>query len=315
MTRGLPPLPAKLSRITDDLALIPPGYGLLPARAKDIREQGVFGFLELYEYPLRGYRYTISADVADGLGQDRTSIDVIRHPTVQRPAEQVAHYLSDRIQPRDAAFIIDALGHLYCDDEGLEALCGIECNNHGLATQDILKLHLGYNNFYRRETLDAATVKHRYLPREGWLTTPRTRPLLLSTLYGALTTIDPTTGETDLRLNSVHTIGELQDFQTDTILAEAAAVAGAHDDCLMSVAIGYYLASTYAAGEREPISERRRRLHHIEQRRKRLNETETTDYRNSAYTLEEVDQYLGRDPLDPEIEEALHDVKGIFYEY
>lgn len=313
--RGLPPLPSKVAKVTDDLAVIPPGYGFLPTRVADLKSYGVMGQFEMYEPPLRGYAYVVSADIADGLGLDRSSLDVIRLPTVERPAEQVGHYLSDRIQPREAAFILDALGHLYCDDDGLEALCAIECNNHGLSTQDILKLHLGYRHLYRRENLDASTTKHRFLPRDGWLTTPRTRPLLLSTLYGALTTVDALSGETDLQLNSAHTIGELQDFQTDTTLAEAAASSGAHDDCLMSVAIGYYVASTVAAGEREPIAERRRRLRHIEARRKRLHETEQTDYRNSAYTQDEAQHYLGRDPLDPEIEEAIHDIRGVYYEY
>ena len=144
--RGLPPLPRKLARLSDDLAIIPPGYGFLPLSMKDIAPGGAhvdgMGVCAIYEPPLRGESYVVSVDVSDGLGQDRSSVDVIRRGTIARPEEQVAHFLSDRIKPRELAFVVDALGHLFVDDAGREACVAIETNNPGLSTQDTHRLHL-----------------------------------------------------------------------------------------------------------------------------------------------------------------------------
>lgn len=321
MPRGLPPLPRKLARLTDDLAIIPPGYGFVRLRREDLLPGGAhvdgLGLCAIYEPPIRGAAYVISADVADGLGLDRTSIDVLRLGTIERPVEQVAHYLSDRVKPREAAFIMDALGHLYCDDQGLEACAAIETNNHGLSTQDTLRLHLGYRHFYRME-LPASSSANRFSPREGWYTTQRTRPIVLDHLYEALTTYDPITGDPDLILNSPHTLAELQDFQTDGLLVDAAAAAGAHDDCLMSVAIGHYVGWRLAGGEREPLAARRRRLRQIDERRKALSDYDSAgnSFQTQPYTVDEMQQVEGgqRDRLDPELEDALYDLRGEIYD-
>lgn len=320
--RGLPALPRKLARLTDDLAIIPPGYGFLPLTPADLARGGAhsdgLGLCVLYEPPLRGASYVISADISDGLGKDRTSIDVIRQGTVERTEEQVAHYLSDRIKPREAAFIIDALGHFYMNDDGREACVAVETNNHGLSTQDTLRLHLGYRHFYVMEHVGAAAHSNRFSAREGWYTTQRTRPIVLDHIYEALTTYDPVTGEPDLLINSPHTLGELHDFQTDGALADAAAAAGAHDDCLMSIAIGHYVSWRLAGGEREPLADRRRRLRMIEQRRAALSAYDQSGatYQTMPYTQEEIDQVQGGriDRLDPDLEEHIYDLRGEIYD-
>lgn len=317
MAKILPPLPSKLARITDDPTLIPPGYGFYPLSTADLAPGGAhqdgLGLCVIFEPPLRGYKYIVSADIADGLGQDRTSIDVLRLGTLERPVEQVAHYLSDRVKPREAAFIIDALGHWYTDDEGYEAVAGIETNNHGMSTQDTLKLHLGYRHFYIWETPNAAR-RGVGAAREGWYTTQRTRPIILDHLYEALTTFDGITGLPDLVVNSHHTLSELQDFQTDGALADAAAAAGAKDDCVLSLAIGHYIGWRLAGGEREPLAERRRRLQHIEARRAALAEHDGAQhsFQNQPYTADEMQDFsFGRvDRLDPDFQEMLYDVRG-----
>lgn len=320
MGQILPPLPSKLARVTDDPTIIPPGYGFYPLTVADLGPGGAhqdgLGVCAIFEVPLRGYKYIVSADIADGLGEDRTSIDVLRLGTIERPVEQVAHYLSDRIKPREAAFVIDALGHWYTDDEGYEAVAGIETNNHGMSTQDTLKLHLGYRHFYMWETPNAAR-RGVGAAREGWYTTQRTRPVLLDHLYEALTTFDPITGLPDLIVNSALTLSELQDFQTDRDLADAVAGTGAHDDAVLSLAIGHYIGWRLAGGEREPLAERRRRLQHIEARRRALAEHAQAahSFQNQPFTADEMQDFsFGRaDPLDPDFQEMLYDVRGEIY--
>ena len=220
-------------------------------------------------------------------------------------------------EPR-IAFVIDALGHLFVDDAGREACVAIETNNHGLSTQDTLRLHLGYRHFYVMEHVGAAAHANRFSAREGWYTTQRTRPIVLDHFYEALTTYDPVTDEPDLLINSPHTLGELHDFQTDGALADAAAAAGAHDDCIMSLAIGHYVSWRLSGGEREPLADRRRRLRQIEQRRQSLSDYDArgNTYQSMPFTTEEIEQVQGGrvDRLDPELEDALYDLRGERYD-
>lgn len=294
--RVVPPLAPVVSRFGSPLAHetmpVPPGYGFrrLDAAALAAMPNLRQGVLAIWEYPrLRGQRrYILGVDVSDGLGQDYSVIDVIRQPTIEEPGEQVAQYVTNRLDPKALAFVCDAVGRYYADPDGIEALAAIETNNHGLATQDTLQLHLGYSHFYVWEYADAASVERRYSTRIGWVTSPRTRPLLLASFYGAVTAFDPITKQPDLVLNSPITRGELRHFITQTGIGEAEAARGQHDDCVMAAAIGYYVAWRMAGGEVEPVAERRRRrsaanalaIH---------NATPRPDYRNSPATAEEAD--------------------------
>jgi len=298
--RPYPPLAPRVAGSGSPLAAeahpVPPGYGfrrLDPAELKDLPNLRNAG-LAIWEYPrVRGSRhYVLSVDVSDGLGLDYSVIDVIRQPTMEDPAEQVAQYVSNRLDPKALAFVCDAIGRYYTDSDGIEALAAIETNNHGLATQDTLQLHLGYHHFYVWEYADAASPERRYSTRIGWVTSPRTRPLLLASFYGAITTFDTLSELPDYVLNSPITRGELRHFVTMSTIGEAEAARGQHDDAVMASAIGFYVAWRMSGGEVEPIAERRRRKHALDQLALER-DTPIPDYRNSALTAEEVD--------DPEV--------------
>lgn len=316
----LPPLPKKLAKATDNIAYIPAGYGFRPLGPGEMYDRAQSGELlnicQIWEPPVRGHRYVLSADVSDGIGQDRSVVDVLRMGTLDRIEEQVAQFISDKVKPRELAFVCDALGRYYCDDDGLEALAAVETNNHGLSTQDTLQLHLGYTHFYRWEVLDAIDPSARFTSKIGWYTTPRTRPIMLDHFHEAVTTFDPMTGLPDLRINSPWTLNELGDFQTEGALWEAEAARGAHDDCIMSLAIGHIVCWRLAGGEREPLDERRRRLHQMRQRQTRIegDQAAQKDYRNMAYTEPEINQFADRAADAEEEMEELHDVRGIIYD-
>ena len=294
--RVVPPLAPHLSPRSSPIAHetepVPPGYGFRRldkgqlAALPNLRQ----GVLAIWEYPrLRGpRRYIMGVDVSDGLGLDYSVIDVIRQPTIEEPAEQVAQYVTNVLDPKALAFVCDAVGRYYQDADGIEALAAIETNNHGLATQDTLQLHLGYSHFYVWEYADAASPARRYSTRIGWVTSPRTRPLLLASFHGAVTAFDPITHQPDYVLNSPITRGELRHFITASTIGEAEAARGQHDDCVMAAAIGYYVAWRMAGGEVEPVAERRRRKTAFDAMAKEA-ATPRPDYRNSPTTVEEAD--------------------------
>jgi len=271
---------------------VPPGYGFRRLTTGELHDLPSLrsSVLAIWEYPRpRGRRrYAMSVDVSDGLGQDYSVVDIVRLPTIEEPAEQVAQYVSNVVDPKQLAFICDAIGRLYCDEDQVEALAAIETNNHGLSTQDTLQLHLGYAHFYVWEYADAASPDHRYSTKIGWVTTARTRPLLLSSFHDAIVNFDPITGWPDFILNSPITRGELRHFITPDTIGNAEAARGQHDDCVMSGAIGYYVAWRLAGGEAEPIAERRRRRAAIQQQAQ-TTDAQPRDWRNSDVTADEAD--------------------------
>ena len=296
--RIIPPLslriPSPSSALAPDAYPVPAGYGfrrLTPADLSALPSLKA-SVLAIWEYPrARGRRrYVLSVDVGDGLGQDYSVIDVIRQPTIEEPAEQVAQYVSNAVDVTQLAFICDAIGRFYPDEDGIEALVAIETNNHGLSTQDTLQLHLGYSHFYVWEYADSASPDRRYSTKIGWVTTPRTRPLLLTAFHAAITAIDPISGQPDFILNSPTTRTELRHFVTQGTIGEAEAARGQHDDAIMAGAIGYYVAWRLAGGETEPISERRRRRTALQQQASQDLTHGARDWRNSDATAQEADQ-------------------------
>ena len=242
--------------------LLPPGYGFRKATLAELKErEDLLNLCQVWEPPRRrgARKYIVAADIGDGLEQDYSVAEVIRVGTIEEPAEQVAEFASNTLQPMDFAPILLALGQWYTDQDGIEACVAIETNNHGLSTQDTLQLHFKYTQFYIWEYYDSRDEHARYSTKIGWMTTPRTRPMLLDKFYRSLTTLDPITGLPDLVTHSPALHEELKDFQTDGALWEAEAARGAHDDHIMATAIGNYVAWRLQAGETEPLEDRRRR--------------------------------------------------------
>lgn len=278
-----------------DSFTLPRGFGFRVLLKEELAaRQDLLDTLAIWELPRKrgDVRYILGVDVSDGMGLDRSCVDVHRFGTIQEPEEQVAQFVTDRLTPVQLAYVVDAVGRFYCDRDGFEALAAIECNNHGLSTQDTLQLHLGYAHFYRWEYLDAADPKKRYSTKLGWMTTTRTRPMLLDKLYEALTTYDPTTHWPDLVVHSGILRSELRDFQTEGALWEASAARGAHDDCIMACAIAHYIQWRLQGGEQEPLDERRRRHHEEESARQASvgipgQALPKRDWRNTGCTADE----------------------------
>lgn len=278
-----------------DAVKLPPAYGLRTLsereRAQMTETEDLEDHLLIWEAPARGHKYVIGVDVSDGLGQNRSVIDVLRVGTIEEPDEQVAQYVSRWVDPVDLAYLIDPVGRFYRDDDGFEALVAVETNNHGVATQAELARHLGYANFFIWQKEDAAPGTNRYTTAIGWVTTSRTRPIILSRYHKMVKSVDPVTGLSDYRINSPFTMAELKDFQTEGMLWEAEASAGATDDCIMAGAIACHVAQTMHHEESEPVSEQR---HRLAQERERSSEFEDAlrtrrDFQNTDTTIGELD--------------------------
>lgn len=297
-----------------DPILLPPGYGFQKLTAADLRAHGsLLDILHVWEPPRRRgpRRYVVGVDVSDGLGQERSTIEVIRVGTIEEPAEQVAEFVTSSVTPMTLAFIACTIGQWYRDSDGVEALMAVECNNHGLSVQNTMQLHLGYSNFYIWEYYDAADPSARISTKIGWYTTPRTRPMLLDKLYDGLTTVDPVSGNRDLVTHSSLLHEELKDFQTVGALWEAEHARGATDDCIFGVAIAHYCAWKLQGGETEPLEERRRRRSEQKaQLAKVAGQTQKPDYRNTVATADDQNRGLPNSEDAPDVEDRLADFRA-----
>lgn len=283
---------------------VPKGFGFHRLSPAELSERSgakaLFNTLQIFQHPRKGHRYVMGVDVSDGLGQDRSVCDVFRLGTIEEPEEQVAQFISDDLAPHPFASILDAIGHLYTWPDGREAMAAIENNYHGLSVQDTLQLHLGYRHFYIWEVLDQADPQKRWTTKMGWVTTRKTRPILLDQLYTGVTGIDPITGFSDVRINSPFTIDEMRDFQTDGALWEAEASRGAHDDCIIAAGIAHYVSWRLMGGETEPLADRRHRRAQEALRRTKAGETHAVDFRNSDATADDQSALAGLTPEERE---------------
>src|ERR1041384_3926571 len=69
---------------------IAPGYGMRSLKPTEWKallaepdDAGLFDRLLVWEPPRKGFLYVVSVDVSNGVGQDRSVIDVIRSATVR----------------------------------------------------------------------------------------------------------------------------------------------------------------------------------------------------------------------------------------
>lgn len=280
---------------------IAPGYGMrvlgVEERARRLAtlelEPAPKDVLLVYEPPRRGFLYVVSVDVSTGTGLDNSVIEVTRVATIREPDEQVAQFVTNRIDEMDLAYIIDPVGRLYKGKDDQFALVGIECNGMGLSTQNELLRHIGYNNLYIWQYLDAVEG-HQFTTKYGWYTNQRSRPIMLQRYVHAIKTVDPRTGIPDYRVNSPHTFHEMADFQTPGPLWLAEATDGATDDCIMAGAIGVHIAQTLQYDQRETVHEARRRM--SEEGARLKERAQITEQNISPQTTDiSYDELMGRD--------------------
>ncbi len=165
------------------------------------------GRLLIWLPPRKSAEYIIGADPAGGGSEgDFACAQVVERSTGIQCAELLGH-----LPPQQLASAVAALGREYN-----EALLAVERNNHGHA----VLAHLGverYANLYEQHG------------QAGWLTSSASRPRMLET-FAALLAYSPELIQSGRLLEQCRTFVRRED-------GSAAAAGGAHDDCVMAMAI------------------------------------------------------------------------------
>lgn len=173
------------------------------------------GMLSIWAQPEKGEAYVYFADVGEGVrGSDFSVIHIFR----RRDGYQCARWRG-RLEPDKLADVVFDLGHYYNWAFGTP-----ETNNHGLTT--ILRLkELRYPTTYKRQVYDKSFVEPK--EQEGWVTSARTRPLMLDSLRKMFR-------DGDIILNCLVTLEEMKTFVK--VNNKYQAQEGCYDDCVMSAA-------------------------------------------------------------------------------
>lgn len=176
------------------------------------------GYIKIYERPRKDYPYVIGGDTA-GSGADNFINQVIDNTTGKQVAT-LRHQFDEDLY----AYQTYCLGKYYN-----YALIGIE-SNYTLYPIKLLQ-DLGYSKMYMREVEDSITNKVTL--KYGFNTNKMTRPVIIAELIQIVR-------ESCHLINDRTTLEEMLTFvRNDKGRPEAEE--GAHDDCIMALAIAYYI--------------------------------------------------------------------------
>lgn len=190
-------------------------YDFLPESGEALARKD--GSLKVWKEPEAMRAYIVGADVSEGLEHgDWSSADVVDHHTGEVVAKWHGH-----IHPRDFGTLLAHIGQRYN-----HAWIGVERNNHGLTTITRLQ-DLRYRRLYVEEAVETPGAKPRR--RYGWLTSRKTKPMMVDTLIKVLE-------EEPESIKDQDTFSEMLRFERHED-GTYGAQEGHNDDRLMSLAI------------------------------------------------------------------------------
>lgn len=225
-------------------------FTLLPLKWRGLSTFDPFGKLVVWEPPLDGFSYGIGVDTGDGIGADRTVIQVIRKGNSEYNDAQVAEYASPFLSALDAWPIILAIATWYStyDREGKtrkQSKIVIECAANGAAAQHELRKR-GWWNFHRFIRFDKNRIKSTETSKLGWYTVPWSRAQMLDHLITYVK-------EGWVDIDSPWLLEELGTFQRDPRSAKIEAIHGAHDDRIFALGIALFSLHDQESRGVEPV--------------------------------------------------------------
>lgn len=176
------------------------------------------GYIKIYAEPKQGYPYVIGGDTS-GEGSDYFVGQVIDNTNGIQVAT-LRHKFDEDLYAQQ----MYCLGKYYN-----KALIGLETNFSTHPTKELQRL--GYSNMYMREVEDIITNKLE--KKYGFITSKLTRPIIIADLVTIVR-------ENVECFNDVETLNEMLTFVRNE-KGKACAQEGSHDDCIMAMAITYYV--------------------------------------------------------------------------
>lgn len=206
-------------------------YELVPIKYQGSSSGSEMGLIFIYEGPREGYAYGYGCDTAEGVGGDRSVIEIVRKDTLSDPDAQVCEFASDMVSGLELWPWCMALGTLYSPYSGgdrRQALSAIEVKFGGDALQYELRKR-GWSNFLVwPRVLDQKKIDLGRARTLGFVTNAWSRPNMVNII---LTWIN----RDRILINSPFFIEEMEAFEKEEEGQKMKAAYGEHDDRIMSM--------------------------------------------------------------------------------
>jgi hypothetical protein len=168
-------------------------------------------------HPAAHKTYMLGGDVAGGVGQDASAVEIF----CLEDMEQVGEYINNKIDPETFAYEIARIARYYND-----AFCVVENNNHGILTLSVLEKIYDKQLIYKDDSTSAST-EEKAIFQLGYKTSKRNKPLMIGRLRTLLAH--------EVVIHSPILRGELTTF-IETEKGALEAQDGCNDDTVMASA-------------------------------------------------------------------------------
>lgn len=205
-------------------------YSLIPLKKDEWPNMDPNGKILIWHYPEEGHDYGAGVDTSDGIGLDRSVIEIVRKATLFECAVQVAEFASPYIGAADLTPFCFALGKYYGRPSGgveRQPLFVIEVNGGGDACQLGMRKQ-GWSNFYQWVRYDRKRIEPSRAVALGAVTNVWSRKLVLEYLIKALK-------DYFLEINSPWFVMEMGTLGREEDMGRIQAESLCHDDRIMSL--------------------------------------------------------------------------------
>jgi hypothetical protein len=212
----------------------PTHYELVPLHMHEYGSNMDFSNkLFVWEQPEPGNTYGIGVDTGDGVGLDRSVVEVLRAGTLERNERQCAEWASAYVNSYDLWPICMAMGTYFAvkhpDGRLLQPKMVIETNRNGEIVQKEL-LKRGWHKFHVWVRYDRKKINEGQSQILGWRTVSWSRTMVMDTLLKYIK-------DGWIDIESPWFIDEMSDLERDESRQSLKAVYGGHDDRIMAVGI------------------------------------------------------------------------------
>jgi hypothetical protein len=219
--------------LTTYLGAVESVYHLVPLIFNSYSESP-FGRLYLWELPEDGWEYGLGIDMGDGVGQDRSVIEVFRRISLHEPWVQCAEFATPYMNSLDFWPIVQAVA-IYFSVRRYGSIkqpkIVVECRGNGETVQLELK-KCGWSNFHYWVKYDTRKIDQSKAHHLGVLTNGPFRRMMMDKILHVF-------NNRDVDLRSPWMCDEFRRLERDELRQQFRADSGGHDDRIM--AMGFVL--------------------------------------------------------------------------
>lgn len=206
-------------------------FQLVPVKFMGYTAGRMDGNVFLYEYPRPEHEYCFGVDVAEGIGADRTVIEMVQKDTLYEPDIQVAEWASSWVSQMEVWPFAMVLGTLYSvpiQGERRQAKAACEVTTMGDAVQWELRKRGWMNHVVWPRALDNKKVDLRRMQKLGVVMNRWSRPYIVGLLMKYI-------NHELIIIRSPYFVEEMEAFSKEDDETKIQADHGEHDDRIFAL--------------------------------------------------------------------------------